>query len=135
MPLKWLLIVPCLLLTGCMPPPLQGPEADLAAIATPDPLPAKVIMPPKPAPGPPAPPGFFRAWIPRHTSAHGDSIDGHFATISTTPPAVQVAEPVHTIPRPPRAKAPKPKPPTLQVPVSQLPPGLLPPGTQPEGDR
>lgn len=120
------LVLVLLSLTHCTAP-LHGPDVDLATIAAPE---APVALPPvpQPAPGPTAPTGFFRAWIPRQTTASGDTTEGHFLTLSTTPPKVQTLEPDQPIPRVPRAKAEKPKPPTVQVPVSQLPAGTLPPG-------
>ena len=82
--------------------PLQGPEADLHAIATPDPVPQVVRTVPTPPPGPTPEQGQFRAWVPREVAPNGDSIEGHWITVSTTPPVVEVLEPVNPIPRAPK---------------------------------
>jgi len=82
--------------------PLQGSEADLHAIATPDPVPQVVRPVPKPPPGPTPEQGQFRAWVPRQVSANGDIIDGHWVTVSTTPPPVEVLEPATPMPRAPK---------------------------------
>src|SRR5256886_4826713 len=72
----------CLLLAGvsltACTAPLQGPEADLHAIATPDPVPQVVRPVPQPAPGPPPAQGHFRAWVPRQVQPNGDTVEGHW---------------------------------------------------------
>jgi hypothetical protein len=108
--------------TACTAP-LQGPEADLHAIATPDPVPQVVRPVPQPAPGPTPAQGHFRAWVPPQVQANGDTVEGHWIIVSTTPPAVEVLEPAPPMPRAPHphlgGKQPAPQAP--QVPVSQVP--------------
>jgi hypothetical protein len=95
------------ILHGCKP--LQGHEADLATLATPDSVPKAVHILPQPPPGPVPAEGAFRAWVPRQVAANGDVIDGHWITVSLTPPAQEVIEPVKPMPRAPRMHvAPKP---------------------------
>ena len=102
--------------SGCKP--LHGPETDLATIATPDPVPQAVRHVPQPPPGLVPAEGAFRAWVPRQVAGNGDVIDGHWITVSLTPPAQEVIEPVKPMPRAPRAHvAPKPAPAPFQ-PVS-----------------
>src|SRR5712691_11461477 len=91
-----------LLLVGCSVP-LQGPPADLAALATPDPIPPAVARTiPQPPPGPVLATGQFRAWVPRQTQSNGDTVDGHWQTISLTPPLVEGLEPAMPMPRAPK---------------------------------
>jgi hypothetical protein len=105
-------------LTGCQTP-LQGPEADLHAIATPDPVRQDAHFLPKSPPGPTPDQGQFRAWVPRDVSPNGDISEGHWLIISTTPPAVEMVEPARPMPRAPKLHiAPKPAAPSApQVPV------------------
>ncbi len=88
-------------LTACTAP-LQGPEADLHAIATPDPVPQVVRTVPQPAPGPSPEQGHFRAWVPRQVQPNGDEVDGHWMTVSPTPPPTETLEPVKPMPRAPK---------------------------------
>ena len=92
-------------LTACSAP-LQGPEADLHAIATPDPVSDVVrrVSPPAPpsVPGPTPAQGQFRAWVPREVAPNGDITEGHWVTVSATPPAVEVVEPAQPMPRAPK---------------------------------
>ena len=103
-----LLTLGTLFLLACTAP-LQGPEADLHAIATPDPVPPAVVRAerpqqpvPQPAPGLTPEHGQFRAWIPKQVQPNGDEIQGHWLLISATPPPVEVLEPVTPMPRAPR---------------------------------
>ena len=117
----------CLLLAGvsltACTAPLQGPEVDLHAIATPDPVPQVTRPVPQPAPGPIPAQGHFRAWVPPQVHPNGDTVEGHWIHVSTTPPAVEVMEPAPPMPRAPHphlgVKQPAPQPP--HVPVSQAP--------------
>lgn len=100
------LLIGILCLPSCVTP-LQGPEIDLVAVATPPPIPE----PPRLAPGPTPKAGSFRAWIPRQIQPNGDESEGHWATISLTPPAAEVMEPAKPMPRSPKASvSAKPKP-------------------------
>ena len=89
----------------------------------------------QPAPGPTPEQGHFRAWVPREVAPNGDMIDGHWITVSTTPPALEVLEPMQPMPRAPKthvgAKSPTQSP--AQTPTSQatLPTPLLPSGLLP----
>ena len=118
-------------LTACTAP-LQGPEADLHAMATPDPVPQVVRPVPQPAPGPIPAQGHFRAWVPPQVHPNGDTVEGHWIIVSTTPPAVEVLEPATPMPRAPHShlgvKPPAPQSP--QVPISQMP---LPTPVMPSG--
>jgi hypothetical protein len=91
-----------LLVTACSGP-LQGPHADLVTIATPDPLPQVH----RPAPPPPAglqpEQGYFRAWVPREVTPQGEEIDGHWITLSATPPVFASPEQSTPMPRAPKA--------------------------------
>src|SRR5436853_5157133 len=93
-----LCLVAVLSLAACTAP-LQGPEADLHTIATPDLIPQVVRPVPQPAPGPTPEQGHFRAWVPREVAPNGDIIEGHWITVSTTPPALEVLEPATPMPR------------------------------------
>jgi len=105
--------------------PLQGSEADLHAIATPDPVPQVVRAAPQPPPGPTPVHGQFRAWVPRDVAPSGDIIEGHWLTISATPPPVEVLEPAMPMPRAPRGiLGQKPKPAT-QTMVPRGAPGIV----------
>ena len=114
--------------------PLHGPEVDLHAIATPDPVP-QVTRPVLPlAPGPAPETGRWRAWVPRQLHPNGDVVEGHWLDISLTAPPVETIAPVKPMPRAPKthlgAKSPAsaqpqmPLPAVLPTPV--LPSGLLP---------
>ena len=102
--------------------PLQGPEVDLAAIAAPEPLP-EPPRPPQPPSGPTPGQGAFRAWVPREVTANGDTIEGHWLTISTTPPPVETLQPDTPMPRAPKVLRQKPVQHQAQAPAT---PGLLP---------
>ncbi len=114
--------------------PLQGPQADLTTIATPDPLPQAVRTVPQPPPGPTPEQGHFRAWVPPQASANGDQVQGHWLVISNTPPALESLEPAQPMPRAPRAHvgakpaAQQPSPSQGPMPLSQVPtpPPVLP---------
>jgi hypothetical protein len=104
--LTLLVVVVSVTVNGCKP--LHGPEADLATIVTPDPVPQAVRHVPQPPPGPVPGEGAFRAWVPRQVAANGDVIDGHWITVSLTPPA-QASPPQNTPPlTPARALVPQP---------------------------
>jgi hypothetical protein len=123
------------IVTACAP--LQGPEVDLHAIATPDPHPQAARPSPQPPPGPTPEAGTFRAWVPRMVSHNGDIEEGHWIIVTTTPPVVETVEPATPLPRAPKphlhAKPPAPAHP--QVPVSQGLPvtPVLPTGFPPQG--
>jgi hypothetical protein len=128
---RYLLMLVALTVTACTAP-LQGPQADLVPVATPDPVPVTVrpVSPPMPAVGP----GRWRAWVPRQVQPNGDVTDGHWLEISLTPPPVETLEPVKPMPRAPKTHlgAKSPAVPTPQAPVPQpatvtpvLPSGLL----------
>src|SRR5262249_29209092 len=98
----WLLVLVSVSLWGCVKP-LQGPEADLAATAAPDPAPpppAPRVPPALPA-GPVLGAGEFKAWVPPQVQPNGDRIEGHWLVISLTPPASETMEPVTPMPRAP----------------------------------
>ena len=71
------LLLATLPLTACTAA-LTGPEADLHAIATPDPVPHAVRPAPHPAPGPTPGTGRWRAWVPRQVQPTGDVTEGHW---------------------------------------------------------
>jgi hypothetical protein len=125
-----LLALGALTLAACSAP-LQGAEADLHAIATPDPVPQIVRAVPQPPPGPTPGQGQFRAWVPRDVAPSGDIIDGHWLTISATPPPVEVLEPVTPMPRAPKPHLGAPSRPerqqaSVQVPVQPQAAGHVP---------
>jgi hypothetical protein len=121
--MKRFALVPLLLLSACAGP-LQGPKADLAQIAAPDPVP--VAVPAKASLAPAlADPNRWRAWVPRQVQPNGDVVEGHWMTVSLTPPKEEVLEPARPIPRAPKvsaalgAKTTHPAPGTQHVPVLQ----------------
>ena len=134
------LLLATLPLTACTAA-LTGPEADLHAIATPDPVPHAVRPLPHPTPGPTLGPGRWRAWVLRQVQPNGDVTEGHWLDLSLDPPAVDVLEPVTPMPRAPKTHvsgrrptsppppAPIPAPPAL-TPTPILPSGLVPPDGQ-----
>lgn len=86
---------------------LEGPVADLPEIAAPLPLPT----PEKPqAWAPPPSKGGLRLWVPPHTTAGGEAIEGHWVETSAAPPQVEVIEPALPIPRAPKPQFKQPKP-------------------------
>ncbi len=130
----WILALLTLPLTACTAP-LHGPEVDLHAIATPDPVPQAVRTVPQPPPGPLPGAGRWRAWVPPQVQPNGDTIEGHWMTVSDTPPPVETVEPAVPMPRAPKVhlgQKPQPKvdaahqvvPSAIPTPV--LPSGLLP---------
>ena len=134
------LLLATLPLTACTAA-LTGPEADLHAIATPDPTPPAVRAVPHPVPGLTPGTGRWRAWIPRHVQPTGDVTEGHWLELSLNPPALDVLEPVTPMPRAPKthvgAKRPASPQPPVQTPVLPallptpvLPSGLVPPEGQ-----
>ena len=134
------LLLATLPLTACTAA-LTGPEADLHAIATPDPVPHAVRPAPHPAPGPTPGTGRWRAWVPRQVQPTGDVTDGHWLELRLDPPAVDVLEPVTPMPRAPKThvggKRPAAPPTPVQIPVPSaltptpvLPSGLVPPDGQ-----
>jgi hypothetical protein len=106
--------------------PLQGPAADLHAIATPDPVAQSSRALPQPLPGPTPEQGSFRAWVPPQTSANGDQVQGHWLVISNTPPALETTEPAKPMPRAPKthfgAKSPAQAPPQMPAQPQPVPP-------------
>jgi hypothetical protein len=125
----------CLSVCACTAS-LQGPEIDLATIATPDPVP-QPVKPPLPLPGPTPDAGSFRAWVPPVTHANGDRIEGHWHTISLTPPPAEVMEPTVPMPRAPKTHVvTKPKPESITAPQPLLSQGtsqaVLPTGLMPQ---
>ena len=128
-----ILLLATLLLTACTAA-LTGPEADLHALATPDPVPTAVRPVPQPAPGPTPGAGRWRAWVPRLVQPNGDVTEGHWLDLSLDPPAVDVLEPVTPIPRAPKthvgAKRPAAPPTPVQTPA---PPALTPTPVLPSG--
>ena len=127
------LLLATLPLTACTAA-LTGPEADLHAIATPDPTPPAVRAVPHPVPGPTPGTGRWRAWIPRQVQPTGDVTEGHWLDLSLDPPAVDVLEPVTPMPRAPKThvggKRPAAPPTPVQVPA---PPALTPTPVLPSG--
>jgi hypothetical protein len=140
---RLLLTILLLSCTACTPP-LQGPEADLHAIATPDPVPQAVctVPPPapQPAPGPTPGVGRWRAWVPRQVQPNGDVTEGHWLDLGLDPPIVEVLEPVTPMPRAPKTHLgakPTAAPSTASAPGAHastptpvLPSGLTPPEAQ-----
>ena len=134
------LLLATLPLTACTAT-LTGPEADLHAIATPDPVSHAVRPVPQPTMGPTPGPGRWRAWMPRQVQPNGDVTEGHWLDLSLDPPAVDVLEPVTPMPRAPKThvsgrrptspqpSVPIPAPPAL-MPAPLLPSGLVPPDGQ-----
>jgi len=82
--------------------PLQGPEANLHAIATPDPVPQVLRAVPQAAPGPTPGTGRWRAWVPRQVQPNGDVTEGHWLELSLESPAAEFLEPVTPMPRAPK---------------------------------
>jgi hypothetical protein len=119
MPSHWFICTPLLavLMTACSP--LQGPEIDMAHVATPDPIAEQV----RPAPPltPPAGLGQWRAWVPRQTTREGDVTEGHWLTMSVAPPVIEVIEPEKPMPRAPKAPLTKPQAPAARKPHDQTP--------------
>jgi hypothetical protein len=142
------LVLALLPLTACTAA-ITGPDADLHALATPDPSPAAVRPSPHPVPGPIPGTGRWRAWVPRQVQPTGDVTEGHWLDLSLEAPTVEVLEPATPMPRAPRtpvgAKRPAaPTPPPSQTPAPAallptpiLPSGLVPPDGQaaPRGGR
>jgi len=125
---RYLFALVPLTLAACTAP-LQGPQADLVQVATPDPVPMAVR--PVPSPMPAVGPGRWRAWVPRQVQPNGDTIDGHWLEISLTAPPVETLEPVKSMPRAPKthlgAKSPaqsQPQAPQTATVTSVLPSGL-----------
>ena len=87
---------------------MQGPEADLHAIATPTPVLEPVQR--QPVPGPVVESGHFRAWIPAGTDESGARVDGHWITVPLSPPPEEVLVPVKPMPRAPHSRLGKTKP-------------------------
>ena len=104
--MRRVLMVPLLLagLVGCTHQ-LEGPPADVDTLAKLDP-PKQAPPAPQPPPGPLPSAGSFRAWIPETVQPNGDRVEGHWMLISTTPPALEIAEPPKPMPRVPHAHAP-----------------------------
>jgi hypothetical protein len=114
--------------------PLHGPEADLQAIATPDPGPQAVRALPQPAPGPPPGPGRWRAWIPRQVQPNGEVTEGHWLELSLEAPAVDVLEAVTPMPRAPKTHVGARHPASPQAPVqTPMSPALIPTPVLPSG--
>ena len=120
----WVLLLISVSLWGCVKP-LQGPEADLSAIAAPDPAPPAPRVPPALPAGPVLGAGEFKAWVPPYVQPNGDRSEGHWLVISLTPPASETLEPVTPMPRAPKPfYGQKQAPHGQQVPVA---PGMAPP--------
>jgi hypothetical protein len=127
------LLLATLPLTACTAA-LTGPEADLHAIATPDPTPPLLRPVSPPAPDPTPGTGRWRAWIPRHVQPTGDVTEGHWLDFSLVPPAVDVLGPVTPMPRAPKTPVGAKRPAAPQTPVpTPAPPALLPTPVLPSG--
>src|SRR5262249_37627436 len=129
----WVLLLISVSLWGCVKT-LQGPEADLSAIAAPDPAPpspAPRVPPALPA-GPMLSAGEFKAWVPPQVQPNGDRMGGHWLVISLTPPASETLEPAVPMPRAPKPfYGQKPAPQGQQVPLAPGTPLPVPPPSPP----
>jgi len=134
------LLLMTLSLTACTAA-LTGPEADLHAIATPNPMTSVVRAVAQPAPGPTPGTGRWRAWVPRQVQPTGDVTEGHWLDLSLEAPTMEVMESVTPMPRAPRTHVGAKRPgapqtpvqmpvPSALTPTSVVPSGLVPPDGQ-----
>jgi hypothetical protein len=139
-------VVPLLLLSsalGACTPVIQGPPAVLHAHATPDPVTPEVqvttvTLPSLPGPTPAR--GQWRAWLPTQTLPSGETIEGHWITLSLEAPTLTVITPEKPMPRAPKPvltqKQPVMRRPPTQAPAPPpVPPGLPPGLGQPPGGQ
>ena len=127
------LLLATLSLTACTAA-LTGPEADLHAVATPDPTLPVVRAVPQPAPGPTPGTGRWRAWVPRQVQPTGDVTDGHWLDLSLEAPVMEGWEPVTPMPRAPKTHVGTKRPASPQTPVpTPAPPALIPTPVLPSG--
>jgi hypothetical protein len=118
------LLVLCCALTACTKP-VQGPEATLQTIATPDPVLPAVQVTTLTLPGPTPGTGQWRAWLPTQTHPGGETTEGHWITLSLDAPTITVVAPVKPIPRAPKPVL-TPKPPVIRRPPAQAAPPVAP---------